>query len=69
MKILGTKNLWQNVWLVKQNFGPKKSKVQKKGKKIMAKISSVTTKTFLILTKVASTNVAWTNVTANVGIC
>ena len=33
------------------------------------KIGSVTVEIFLILTNVAKTNVAWTNVTMTVGIC
>ena len=50
-------------------FWSKKSKVQKiLGQKSMVKISSVTTKTFLIWTNVASTNVTWTNVTMSIGI-
>ena len=67
---MGPKKFWIERKFDPENVGSKKIKACKKmGQKSLVKIRSLTAEIFLIWTDVARTNVAWTYVTVNVGIC
>ena len=56
--------------LLKKNLVKKKLRTTKKlGTKSLVKIGAVIAELFLVWTKVAKANVAWTNVTVTVFIC
>ena len=55
--------------LLKKNLVKKIKDPKKWGTKSLVKIGSVIAELFLIWTKVAKTNVAWTNVTVTVRMC
>ena len=68
-KSFGTKKNVSKKMLVQKNVGLKIFHRPKKlGPKSLVNIGSVTGEIFLIWTNIARTNVAWTNVTATVGI-
>ena len=67
---MGPKKFWIERKFDPENVGFKRIKACKKmGQKSLVKIRSLTAEIFLIWTDVARTNVAWTYVTVNVGIC
>ena len=68
-KILDQTKCWSNNFCSKQIWLKKIKGQQKLGTKSLVKIGSVIAELFLVWTKVAKANVAWTNVTVTVFIC